>query len=245
MRLLPLLVLFSASAIATESDNPLRFDNQFGHQEEHPFHMHAGWDSRYVSEGRDNLDGDGILSGTLEASWKPLSLGLWYGNSPAADYDELHLSAALGWAWRDLEWYAGYSHLRFPIDGGHDHEVAAGFNWSALPVGLDLGVVAYYSFDADGAFGEATLGREFEISECFSLKPSIVFGINQGYVTDGHDGANHIALGAEGAYTFTEAFSAEFHASYNLAIDRDSQRHAGDELLRDFFHAGIGLRFDF
>jgi hypothetical protein len=72
-----------------------------------------------------------------------------------------------------------------------------------------------------------------------------VFGINQGYVADGHNGANHVEFRLGGEYSLTEAVSVAVHASYNLAIDRDAARYSGDVLLRDFSHLGIGLTYEF
>jgi hypothetical protein len=151
----------------------------------------------------------------------------------------------LSWDWKDLEGYVSYTHLRFPQDGGHDHEIGAGVSWAGLPADVELGVDAYYSFDADGTFIETSLSREFEFNDRFQLTPAIVFGVNQGYVTDGHDGANHVELRLGGSYSFTDELSLTAHLSYNLAIDRDVARFSGDELLRDFFHFGVGLAYEF
>jgi hypothetical protein len=75
--------------------------------------------------------------------------------------------------------------------------------------------------------------------------PALVFGVNRGYVTDGHDGANHVALQLGAAYLLTEKISMDVHAGYNFAVDRDEAKYAGDALLVDFFHAGISLIYDF
>ena len=41
--------------------------------------------------GRDNLDGDGLVSSTVEAAFKGLSLNASYASSPDTDYRELNL----------------------------------------------------------------------------------------------------------------------------------------------------------
>lgn len=151
----------------------------------------------------------------------------------------------MSWDWKDLEWYVAYTHLRFLQDGGHDHEIGAGGSWSGFPGEVALGVDAYYSFDAEGAFIETSLSREFDLSASLKLTPAIVFGMNQGFVADGHDGANHVELRLGGTYFLTDAISVTVHASYNFAVNRDVARYSEDALLRDFFHAGVGLAYGF
>lgn len=245
MRFLIPLILGSSIVFGHEDGSELVFDRHYDEEKGWNFHEHLNYESRYASEGRDALDGDGLVSGTFEAGWNALSAGVWYGKSPEQSYDELQLSTALGWEWKDLEGYVAYTHLRFPQDGGHDHEVGTGASWSGLPGEVELGVDAYYSFDAEGTFIATSLSREFALSDDFQLTPAVVFGLNQGYVSDGHDGANHLELRFAGAYSLTDAITLTAHLSYNFALDRDAARYSGDELLRDFFHVGIGLAYDF
>jgi hypothetical protein len=245
MRCLIPLLACSSLVLAREDDSELPFDRFFDDENRWNFHEHADYESRYALEGRDALDGDSLVSTTFEVGWNALSAGVWYGKSPDQSYDELQLSTALSWDWKDLEGYVAYTHLRFPQDGGHDHEIGAGVSWSGLPGEVELGVEAYYSFDADGTFIVTSLSREFELSDRLQLTPAIVFGVNQGYVTDGHDGANHIELRLGGTYALTDALALTAHLSYNLAIDRDASRFSGDELLRDFLHVGVGLAYEF
>lgn len=166
-------------------------------------------------------------------------------SGPEQSYDELQLSTALSWDWKDLEWYVAYTHFRFPLEGNHDHEIGAGVSWSGLPGEVALGLDGYYSFDAGGTFIETSLSREFDLSNRLQLTPALVFGMNQGYVADGHDGANHVELRLGGTYSLTDAISMTVHASYNFALDRDAARYSGDALLKDFFHVGVGLTYEF
>jgi hypothetical protein len=245
MRFLIPLVACSSMVLAHEDDSERIFGRFFDNEDGWNFHEHVDYESRYASEGRDALDGDSLVSGTFEAGWNALSAGVWYAKSPDQSYDELQLSTALSWDWEDLEGYVAYTHLRFPRDGGHDHEIGAGASWTGLPGEVALGVDAYYSFEADGAFITASLSREFDLNDRFQLTPAIVFGMNQGYVTDGHDGANHFDLRLGGACSLTDSISLTAHLSYNIALDRDAARYSGDELLKDFFHFGFGLAYEF
>ena len=126
MRFLIPLICSTTLVLAHEDESERIFDRFFSHNDGWTFQLHSDIESRYASEGRDALDGDSLATGTLEAAWNAVSLGLWYGKSPDQSYDELQLSTALSWEWKGLEYYCAYTHLRFPKDGGHDHEIGAG-----------------------------------------------------------------------------------------------------------------------
>ena len=229
----------------------------FGHEPEgqlpfaHPHahdtveaHMHLGWESRYFSEGRDSLDGDSLFVSSFETGWKHLAGGVWYGYSPDQRYDELQLTLALTQSIGDFEFYGGYTHLRFPFDGSHDNEIGGGVAWSGLPMDVELSADLYYSFDVDGYFAEIAASHEFSISDRLTLNFSVPFGINQGYVSDGHDGANNITVRLGAEYDLSASVSVTVHGAYNWALGRDTAS-PGDDLLIDFFHGGVGLQWSF
>jgi len=213
------------------------------------FTLGAAWDSRYVLEGRDQLAGDSILSAEAEATvvFDPLrmTLGAWYGFNPEGRYDEFNTWVDLGVERGEFEFYVGYMHLRFPEDGGHDHEVGAGVASSWMPWGLEAALDGYYSFAADGWFGEFSLVRGFEVHRCVSLEPGLVLGYNGGYVADGHDGWNHLAAVLAVNLDAGAGIEWSAYAAYNLAIDSEPQLHPDDFLLKNFFYAGVGLSYSF
>lgn len=215
-----------------------------GSEEEFSGHFHTGWESRYFSEGRDALDGDTLWVGSVEFGWQNFTSGVWYGRSPDQDYDELQLNVAFAESIGDFEFYAGLTHLRTPFDGLDDNEVGAGFGWTGLPHEIELTADAYYSFGVEGSFWEFALNRSWLVSDEFSLQLSGIFGVNQGYVSDGHDGANHFALRLGSEYALTESVAITMHVAQSWALKRDSSL-AGDELLIDFFHVSLGLQFSF
>ncbi len=81
---------------------------------ERPLHVHTLWESRYVAEGRDSLDGEPLLSASSDFSFGPLTFAPWYAFGPESDYSELNLSFVAGTdLGENLEIYASYTHLRF------------------------------------------------------------------------------------------------------------------------------------
>lgn len=237
-----LLATLTASANEPEPSLPLK--RPHGHDKlEGNFRL--GWESRYFSEGRDALDGDSLLTSSVEFGWKHFSGGIWYGYSPDQRYDELQLSLAYTYHVNDnFECYISYTHFQFPFENSHDDEVGIGFVWTGLPADIELSTDIYYSFDADGYFAEISAGKSFEINDHLNLNLSTIFGVNQGYVSDGHDGANHIALQLGLECAVSDSLAITVHTTYSWALDKDAAA-PGDDQLIDFFHGGVGLQWSF
>jgi hypothetical protein len=236
-----IIVLFTASGQAQEVTPP--FEHLHAHESIEK-HLHAGWESRYFSEGRDALDGKSLWATGFELGWNHLSGGLWYGLSSDQDYDELQLTLGRTGTAGDFEFYVAYTHFQFPEDGLHDNEIGIGGNWSGLPLDLELATDGYYSFDAEGSFWELALNRGTEISDYLSLVGSTIVGMNQGYVSDGHDGANHLALRTEAEYAMTGSLSVTAHTTYSWALSGDKAL-PGDDQLIDLFHGGVTFQWSF
>lgn len=230
-------------ASAYESDSQLLFENVDA-ENSIELSAHLGWESRYVSEGRDSLDGDSLIVGSFELGWKNLVAGVWYGYSPDQRFDELELSLTINHSIGDFDFYGGYIYVSTPFDGAIDNELAAGVAWSGLPLDIELAVDVAYSFNADGYFIEFSAGRDFSITDDLTLNFSVPFAINEDFVDDGHDGANNIAVQLGLEYALTDSVSIVAHSAYSWAIDSDSTL-AGDDQLIDFFHAGVGIQWSF
>lgn len=207
--------------------------------------LSAGYESRYVSEGRDNLDGDGLLGNTLELGYQGFTAGVWYANSPAADYDELNSWLQYNHAIGDFEISVAYTHLRYFSDDAHDNEVGLGLEYGALPWNLAASALGYYSFEAEGTFFELGLNGEYEIKPWLTLSPNLVFGINSGYISDGHNGANNLEMGLVAEIPLSDRLSLYMNGSYNFAINSDPDQYAGDESLDNFFYGGVSLTYSF
>lgn len=210
-------------------------------------HVHFGFDSRYYIEGRDGLDGDSIITTTIELGYEHLALGLWYGISSEQNYDEMQLSAAYTWHLGDFAYYLSWTHFQFfsLFPGSEsDNDIGFGISYSELPYDLTLAFDGYYSIGVSGSFLQLSGSREFALTDALSMELVGAFGMNQGYVSDGSDGANHLALSAGFNYEINETISLTAHATQSWALDRNPLA-AGDETLIDFFHAGVGVQFSF
>ena len=214
------------------------------------FNITTDWNSRYVSEGRDNLDGDSLLGITIEAAYVflpfgAITLGTWYAWTPASTaFAELDAWAEYSLEIGNFEAYAGYKHLRFYPYDVHENEIGAGAAYE-LPLAFAVGGDWYYSFATDGSFFELFIERGCEVTPWLVLTPAVIMGFNAGYRPEGHDGANNVITSLTMAIPVTNHIEIAGYVAYNWAIDSNAARYPGDEQLKDFFFGGVGLSLSF
>lgn len=211
------------------------------------WHTHFLGESRYVTEGRDNLAGEGLFSVSSEFIIGEANFLPWYAYSPGADYSELNLNFIYGiLPTEDLAVYFGYNHIRARYHGerANDNEISVDLVHSLIKrVALAAGI--YHSFDASGSFMEMTV-KYFDAPykrAHYSVQAGL--GVNAGYVADGHTGLNHFQLRANLSYLPVIQLELYAYTGYNAAINRDAVRYSGDELLGDFFWGGVGFVYVF
>ena len=205
----------------------------------------AQWESRYVTEGRDNLGGAGIQTAAVNIEYGLFGLYLWNGWGYDSEYDELNVVPSLNYEKNNINIYLSYNNKQFFEDDESDHEIGSGISYNGLPYDIFVGIDWYYSFEANGSFYEFSLGSEIRPVQKLSLEPNFIFGINDDYISDGHNGANHISLQLNGKYEITKQFNIIGYFGYNIAIDTEPGSFAGDEQLKDFSWGGTGIEVTF
>ena len=85
----------------------------------------------------------------------------------------------------------------------------------------------------------------YEIEARLRLESRAVVGMNENYISDGHNGLNHFALQFTAEYSLFNNINLHGLLAYYDAFDRQPKLYAGDELLRDFVWSRIGLEFMF
>ena len=235
--------LLKLACEAHEGDSARKVEAIHAH-EDLAGHVHVGWESRYFSEGRDALDGKSLWTGSVELGYKHFSGGFWYGRSSNHAYDELQYSISLTQEKNDWSFYAGYTHLVFSKEDETDDEWSFGIAYDDLPYSLGTSIDGTYSMDAKGFFYEWSTYHEFSIGEKSAALITGTLGLNDGYVSDGNDGANFYALSAQVDRKLSNNYLVFCHVMQSFAIDRDLTL-AGDDQLEDFFHFGLGLQLNF
>jgi hypothetical protein len=197
------------------------------------------WESKYISEGRDNLEDGGLVSVESVFSGYDFSLGFWYADSYDTSYNELNLFGAYAVEFYGVAAYAGYSYLNFPDDDADDHEISAGLAYEAFPY-LIPAVEWVYSTGADGSFVEISLASEIPATDYLSFTPFALLGLNLGYVAGESEGLNNFQLGLDAELAVTENIALVGYAAHTWGLDKDP----GDSLIDEFW-GGAGLAFSF
>jgi hypothetical protein len=219
------------------SDAESRFD----------MHVHGLLESRYVTEGIDNLAGDAVISVSSETNVADLSFVPWLAYSDAADYAELNLNFVYGVQLKEsLTAYLGYNHIRvhYRDEASHDNEINLDLYYHGLKH-VQFFTTLYHSFQLDGTFLEAAVRNDTQVDSQTLFSLLFLLGANAGYVPDGHDGINHAQLRANIDYNPSARLEFYGYIAYNQAVNRDAVRYSGDELLGNFAWAGAGLAYRF
>lgn len=106
-------------------------------------------------------------------------------------------------------------------------------------------VSGVYSLEADGWFLDAGLAAEWAGHPRVVLAPWVSAGINEGYVSDGHDGLNHVEAGLAVRSPLTDRLELELRLVRMFPVDRDPGRHPDDESLGHHFEGGLTLAYRF
>lgn len=158
-----------------------------------------GYDSRYVSEGRNNIEQGGIawlqLSHELNSSISVVGL---YGAGD--NYDELNLGLVYSQTYADIDYYVSLTRLEFFQDNASDNELGIGAAYSFEQL-FTLAVDSTYSTESNGAFVEFSLISDVAINSDLTFSPYIKAGLDFGYASDNKKAYNHTSLGASVNYS--------------------------------------------
>jgi hypothetical protein len=211
------------------------------------WHTHLLWESRYVTEGRDNLSGKDIVSISSEFDYQGVIIVPWFAKGIAADYSEYNVNIIYKLALLDnLEMFLGYNYIKAQdasIDS-NDTEISVDLVYFYKNRVQFLSSI-YYSFDVKGAFIDLTLKKNYPINDQLSFELMTTLGLNAGYVADGHNGVNYGQLRTNFTYQIMKAMEVYAYASYNLPVNANENRYAGDKLLRNLFWSGVGFSYLF
>ena len=195
------------------------------------------FDSKYISEGRDNLENGKLSSFNTDISFKFVNLNMWYGSGAGTDYRELQFSAGLAFDLSDIGISFGLTDLSFLHDDSKDQEFYTElsynkFNW------LTPTVVNVYSFEADGSFIELLL--EFNVplqNEKLCLTPFFVAGLDYGYVED-TNGLNNLQAGFELSYQLIDNVAMNGYVATSLGMWDESTNE-------NYTWGGVSISTDF
>ena len=249
-------LLMSSAAIADEAPNiddshstkilktlPADNDNQ---QVQALFDL--GWDSKYISEGRNNLDKGGIYWATAAIQKDNLNVYATVGRGDSQHYTEWNFGIEYGFdLTENLSGSVGYQRLEFYGDErAHDNELFSSLEYTAVEW-LIPSVSYTYSTEAAGYFIEVSLHSNWELAPGFTVSPYVTQGFDFQYVTEEHDGANHFQFGVEAEYQLPNNLVLSGHISQTIAQEDIKLEARNNGTLGDLdeTYAGIHLSWSF
>lgn len=197
--------------------------------------------SRYITEGRDNLEEGGLYAISATAVLPRINVSLWYGESMKNQspeffddrvsknklYQELSTTLELPFTLGNVESYIGYTHFAFIADSSHDDELSFGAaftGWSGLTPAIDV----VYSNDAKGEFVELSLTTELFTAQNILFEAYTAVAWDFGYASKRSDGLNNTQLGISLSYALCHHIQSELFATKSFAkkdIDKEEGRH--------------------
>ncbi len=205
-----------------------------------------GWDSKYISEGRNNFEDGGIYWATAAYQYNDFTFYATLGRGDSNAYIEWDIGIEYGFNLSDnLKAAIGYQHLQGYGDNDcDDNELFASLSYTQWQWFTPL--LSYtYSMEAAGYFIEASIHSSWPITPKLTLTPYITQAFDFQYATEEHDGVNHLQLGIEATYELQPQLTLSGHLSQTFA-QKDIEQEAGNsssDLDETFF--GIHLTWEF
>ncbi len=207
-----------------------------------------GWDSNYISEGRNNLDKGGIYWATASVQKNNLNAYVTAGRGDSQHYIEYNFGLEYGFELSEnISGSVGYQRLEFYGDErAHDNEFFSSLEYSKYDW-LVPSVSYTYSTEAAGYFVEVSLHSNWALTENLSVTPYVTQGFDFQYVTEQHDGANHFQLGVEAEYQLPNQWVLSGHISHSIAQEdiKLEARENGNTSGLDETYAGVHLSWSF
>ncbi|CAM3405254.1 hypothetical protein SHVI106290_13145 [Shewanella violacea] len=203
-----------------------------------------GWDSKYVSEGRNNLDLGGITWGTLAVQQGNLNMYATGGRADSQDYTEWNLGVEYSISLSDtVEANLGYQRLEFYGDERcSDNELFGDLAYQAQT--WLIPTLSYtYSTQAGGYFLEVSIHSPWQLSQGLTVTPYVSQAFDFQYASEEHNGVNHFQLGIEAECLISDRLALSGHFSRTLAQEdiKLEARADGNEASLDQTYAGIHL----
>jgi len=204
--------------------------------------LNAGlsYESKYVSEGRNNLEDGGLFSFESCFGIDGFEFGAWFAIGETVNYQELNVSGEYLYELAGFDICVGYTRLEFLKDSESDNEINAGVAYTAFPW-LIPSLNYVYSTEAEGSFVEISIMSEISIlQERLTISPYIMEGFDFGYVTEEFDGQNNLQLGIEIAVSATDQIQITGYIAHSWAHEDVRREGLGDQTW-----AGIGVLLAF
>ncbi len=201
--------------------------------------LDLGFDSKYISEGRNNLEDGAIIWTTAALQKDALTLYATMGRGTQAHYIEWNLGLEYTAQLNDqLQASLGYQRLEFyGEERSHDNELFSTLAYTGL-TWLTPSINYTYATQAKGYFIELNLHSHWNVTDKLTLSPYITQSLDYQYATEQHNGKNHLQLGVEVEYPITEFMLISAHLSHSFAQQDIKQESPNTSGLNKTFFGG-------
>jgi outer membrane usher protein FimD/PapC len=206
--------------------------------------LDVGYDSRYISEGRNNLPEGGIAWASLSHALNDnVTLGSAYGvaTKKSANYDELNLSISYQNSINELSYSLSYTRLEFFEDDESDNEIGLDLSWEQFDAFTPF-ANAVYSTEAGGSFASLGIESNYEVSESVNISPYASLSFDYGYAAQGNNSYNHADLGANIGFALSESHAINLQIQQSIGgsfLKEDLEQQHNHFLLGLHFIAGF------
>lgn len=188
----------------------------------------VGWQSRYITEGRDNLTDGGLVTAQASHGVGGWSGTAWLGVGDAVDYQEVNLTVAYDGHVGPVAWTAALTRLLFEPDDATDTELSLDLALPIGPTALTTSIV--YSDVANGTFVLLGAERSWTLADDGLVAAAFVRqGLDAGYASPRFDGASHTTMGGRYTQPLTATTGLQAELSHSIAGPDVRRAGGGDQ----------------
>ncbi|MBV7316026.1 hypothetical protein [Shewanella sp. NIFS-20-20] len=203
------------------------------------------WDSKYISEGRNQLAKGGVFWGTAAYSGENFGSYISVGRADSVNYTEMDIGVEYYLpSFYDINTTLTYQKVEgYGDDRYTDNDFIVNMEYNDYEW-LMPSVNYQYSTVSKGGYLELGLTSGFHPSEATYLYASAVQGFNYGYVNHDHKGSDNTTLTLGAQFTVQPNLTVSVTANQVFAghaMDRETQVTGNPEANQDQTWAGVNL----
>lgn len=173
-------------------------------------------DSKYVTEGRDNLTAGGLRTALIQANENGVTMLASIAEGTKGDYQEINYGIEWAWTGRVYEGYLGYTRLKFEQNGQDSKDSKTTFGINTRHSAIRLAADAIYSKRAKGYFVELSARKDWTIKKSV-IYASAAAGIDHDYASTDHHGENHYQINLGTILPMNQHYAFDAYASRSFA----------------------------
>lgn len=202
------------------------------------------YQSRYISEGRDNLNADGIYWTGLESDLTSNFTGtliLGQADGSQTDYSEIEATLTYSKEFQQLNVGAGLTYLSFPAEDEFDNELSVAMDWQHASGFVPFANLTY-STEARGYYLEAGLNKTITLSNELMISTSITAGFDYKYLSQQRNQYDHMSINIDIEHYWSTDVLLYGALRHHFAYSDNAASQVSESSLSNI---NLGIRFLF